>query len=102
MSLQDIVAKVMSVGQTAPLHRFRVTITCPSLRLRETVVVEAADAGEAQPAAIAVYGLPLNGELIDFAVCDLGAAVSEPAQPVDRAAQTGRAAARPSLGGSAR
>jgi hypothetical protein len=33
-------------------------------------VAEAANAGEARPAAIAVCSLPLTGELIDFAVSE--------------------------------
>jgi hypothetical protein len=67
----------MSEGQAAPLQRYFVSISCPSLRLRETVVVEAADEGEAQPAAIAVCGLPLKGEWIDFTVRRLGAPARE-------------------------
>jgi hypothetical protein len=34
------------------------------------VFMEAANEGEAQRAAIAACSLPLNGELIDFAVCE--------------------------------
>ena len=63
----------MSEVQAAPLRRYRVTITCPSCRLGETVVVEAADAGEAQPAAVAVMTLPLTGQEIAFQVCELPA-----------------------------
>src|SRR5687767_3421224 len=61
----------MSQEQPAPLRRFAVTITCPSRGWRETVTVEATDAGEAQPAAIAKTTLPLTGEWIQFAVREL-------------------------------
>jgi hypothetical protein len=54
----------MTMVHAAPLHHFRVTITCPTLGLWETVVEAAPDEGEAQPAAIAVCSLPLNGERI--------------------------------------
>ena len=57
--------------QTGESRIFAVTITCPLLARRETVVVEAADAGAAQPAAIAATTLPLNGEEIFFHVCEL-------------------------------
>jgi len=64
----------MSEAQAALLHRFRVTITCPRLHWRETLDVDAADAGEAQPAAIAVMTLPLTGQEIAFQVIELPAA----------------------------
>ena len=54
-----------------PPRHFVVTITCPSLGLRESLVVEAADAGAAQPAAIAATTLPLTGQEITFQVRDL-------------------------------
>jgi len=69
----------MVEDRPAPLRRFRVTITCPSFGWRETVVVQAADPGEAQPAAIAVCNLPLNGELIDFDVHGIDGCLGESA-----------------------
>ena len=65
----------MAEDHPVPLRRFRVTITCPALWERETVVVQATDPGEAKPAAIALCRLPLNGELIDFDVREVDAAV---------------------------
>ena len=70
----------MSQEQLASLHRFTVTITCPSRGWRETVTVEASDEGEAQPAAIAATTLPLTGEWIQFAVREL----RHDARPNDR------------------
>ena len=60
--------------ETDESRTFEVTITCPSLGLREALVVTAADAGAAQPAAIAVTTLPLTGQEIVFQVRELHAA----------------------------
>ena len=54
--------------QTSEPRAFEVTITCPSLTRSETIVVEAADAGAAQPAAIAVTTLQLTGQEVFFQV----------------------------------
>ena len=61
------------VDYPEPRRHFAVTIICPSLAQRETVVVEAGDASAAQPAAIVVTTLPLTGQEIVFQVRELPA-----------------------------